>query len=67
MEKHILVKALNELGLESPQNSEVLSVTELESFLSKLFHLAQRGRTQFIQTESCVEVTLNWILKCLDR
>ena len=67
VEKHILVKAFNELGLGSPQNSEVLSVPELETFLNKLFHLAQRDRAQFIQPDTCVEITLNWVLKCLDR
>lgn len=65
--KNHLERAFFELGLATPQSTEVMTVQELEALLSKLFHLAQRGRAQFIQPDSCVEVTLSWLLKCLDR
>ena len=65
--KYHLERAFFELGLASPRNTEVLSVQELEALLSKLFHLAERGRAQFIQPDLCVEITLSWLLKCLDR
>ncbi|XP_064386652.1 dystrophin-like isoform X2 [Halichondria panicea] len=64
--KNHLERAFFELGLATPQSTEVMTVQELEALLSKLFHLAQRGRAQFIQPDSCVEVTLSWLLKCLD-
>ena len=65
--KYHLERAFFELGLASPQNTEVLSVQELEALLSKLFHLAERGRAQFIRPDLCTEITLSWLLKCLDR
>lgn len=65
--KNHLERAFFELGLASPQNTEVLTVQELEALLNKLFHLAQRGRSHLVQPDYCVEVALNWLLKCLDR
>lgn len=54
-------------GLANPQNTEVLTVCDLNELLTALFNLAKRGRSQFIQPDSCTEVTLSWLLKCLDR
>lgn len=65
--KNHLERAFFELGLATPQNTEVMTVQEVESLLSKLFHLAQRGRTQLVQPDYCTEITLSWLLKCLDR
>ena len=64
----ILSHAFLEYGWEgSRHNSNMLSVLELESLLNKVFQLAQRGRSRFLQPDKCVELTLNWSLGCLDR
>ena len=64
----ILSHAFSEYGWEgSAHNSSTLSVLELESLLNKIFQLAQRGRSRFLQPDECVEITLNWSLGCLDR
>lgn len=64
----ILSHAFSEYGWEgSTHNSITLSVLEFESLLNKIFQLAQRGRSRFLQPDKCVEITLNWSLGCLDR
>ena len=64
----ILSHAFSEYGWEgSTHNSITLSVLELESLLNKIFQLAQRGRSRFLEPDKCVEITLNWSLGCLDR
>ena len=64
----ILFHAFSEFGWEgSSHNCNTLSVLELESLLNKVFQLAQRTRSRFLQPDKCVEITLNWSLGCLDR
>jgi len=65
--KYHLERTFFELGLASPANTEVLSVHELQSLLTKLFHLSTRSRAQVVQPDQCVELALNWLLRCLDR
>lgn len=68
MDLEILSHAFSELGWEgSSHNSNTLSVLELESLLNKIFQLAQRSHSKFHQPDRCVEITLNWVLGCLDR
>lgn len=63
---HVMVQALDEMGLSQSQNSGVLTVVELEALLNKLFQLAQKDRADLLEPEKCTEVALNWILKCYD-
>lgn len=65
----ILKDSFNEFGLGpgSDRNNEVISVEELEALLVSLFQLVSRDREQSIQPEKCVELTLSFLLKCLDR
>ena len=63
----LLSHAFSEFGWNgSSHNSNTLSVLELESLLNKIFQLAQRSRSRFLQPDQCVEVTLSWTLGCLD-
>lgn len=66
---HIVRNSLREFGLGpgSHRNSEVLSVEELEVLLVSIFQLAGKDRENFIEQEKCVELTLSFLLKCLDR
>ena len=65
----ILKDSLKEFGLGpgSDHNNEVISVEELEALLVSLFQQVSRGREHFVQAEKCVELALNFLLKCLDR
>lgn len=67
VDKHVIEQAFSEMGLSYVHNSGVLSVVETEAVLNKIFQLAQRDRTNFLQPERCTELTLNWVLKCYDR
>ena len=65
----ILRNSFKEMGLEpgSRHGNEILSVEELESLLVSIFHQASKGRENFIQEEKSTELTLSFLLKCLDR
>ncbi len=66
IDMHVMVQALEEMGLGQSQNSSVLTVVELEALLNKLFQLAQRDRPELLEPGKCTELTLNWLLKCYD-
>lgn len=55
------------IGPRVGRNNEVFSVEELESLLVNVFQLATADREHFIQQEKCIELTLSFLLKCLDR
>lgn len=55
------------LGPGSGHNNEVLSIDEVEALLVSLFQLVSRDREQFMEAEICVELTLSFLLRCLDR
>lgn len=55
------------IGPGAGRNNEVFNVEELESLLVNIFQLATTGREHFIQQEKSVELTLSFLLKCLDR
>ena len=68
VEHSILDSVFHKIGMDSDHNhnNEVLSIGELEVLLVNLFKTRQ-DRYNFIQPEKCVELTLNFILTCLDR
>ena len=70
MTLNLIDQAFRLRGLFSArQNSAGMSVAEVESLLNEIFQSAQqsRSRPDFIHPDTCVEMTLNWVLKCIDR
>lgn len=55
------------IGPGSDRNNEVLNVEELEALLVNIFQLAITDRENFVEQEKCIELTLSFLLKCLDR
>lgn len=69
MNLRVLKDSFQELGIGpgSNHNSQVFSVEELEALLVSIFQLATNDRAEFIDQEKSVELTLSFMLKCLDR
>ena len=65
----ILKDSFKEIGIgpSTAHNNEVLSVEELEALLVIMFQLASKDREHLMQQEKCVELTLTFLLRCLDR
>ena len=55
------------IGPGSGHNNEVFSVEEVEALLVNVFQLATTDREHLVEQEKCVELTLSFLLKCLDR
>lgn len=55
------------IGPGSGRNGEVFNVEELEALLVNIFQLANTNQEHVIAQEKCVELTLSFLLKCLDR
>ena len=67
---HILERSYKEfaIGPGSKHNDETYTVHELEALVSTAFQFVNQARTtDFIDVEQCVELTQNFVLKCLDR
>ena len=55
------------IGPGSGRNNEVLNVEELEALLVNIFRLVTTDRGNIQEQEKCIELTLSFLLKCLDR
>ncbi len=70
MRSSVLEVAYKDMGIgpSSKHNHETYGVAELEALLNIVFQYVNQERAaQPINVEESTEITLNYLLKCLDR
>ena len=56
------------IGPGSKHNQDTYTVEEIEALLATVFLYVNQERTAHpVNIEECVELTINYLLKCLDR